>query len=160
MPTRSTLLEEQAKELERVVKGKETTINHNKLKNEQQCERNQRLRRITNDEKKGGVCFVQVEQQATDSEGRRIVDKRGSPIMTQVDAHGKNQVENACMTEVAKISRMAEYSPPMTALLVNYLKCSGTTAATDRILAGDIPKMEGIDPYTEAYLQQLRIVDN
>eukprot|EP00957_Ditylum_brightwellii_P188825 14373147-Ditylum_brightwellii.AAC.1 len=55
---------------------------------------------------------------------------------------------------------MAEYSLPMTAPLVNYLEYSGTAAATDRILARDIPKIEGIDPYTEAYLQQLRTVEN
>eukprot|EP00957_Ditylum_brightwellii_P123035 9380867-Ditylum_brightwellii.AAC.1 len=55
---------------------------------------------------------------------------------------------------------MAEYSPPMTAPLVNYLEYSGTTAATDRILAGDIHKMEGINPYTEAYLEQLQTVEN
>eukprot|EP00957_Ditylum_brightwellii_P171016 13018455-Ditylum_brightwellii.AAC.1 len=158
--TRSTLLEEQGKELERAGKGKEATIIHNKLKNEKQCEHNQRLQRITNDEKKERVCSVQVEQQAIDSEGRGIVDERGSPIMTQVDIHGKNQVESACMTEVAQRSRMAEYSSPMTAWLVNYLEYSGTTVAADRIFAGDIPKVEGIDLYTEAYLQQLQTVEN
>eukprot|EP00957_Ditylum_brightwellii_P203235 15333816-Ditylum_brightwellii.AAC.1 len=107
-----------------------------------QHEYNQRLWRITNDEKKGGVHSVQLEQQATDSEGRGIVHERGSPIMTQVGIHGKTQVEIACMTEVSRRSMMAEYSPPMTALLVNYLEYSRTTAATDRILARDIPRME------------------
>eukprot|EP00957_Ditylum_brightwellii_P013422 1013617-Ditylum_brightwellii.AAC.1 len=55
---------------------------------------------------------------------------------------------------------MAEDSPPMTAPLMNYLKYSGTAATAERILAGDIPKMEGINLYTEAYLQQLPTVEN
>eukprot|EP00957_Ditylum_brightwellii_P165097 12569844-Ditylum_brightwellii.AAC.1 len=139
-PTRLTLLEEQAKELERAGKGKEATIIHNKLKNEQQRERNQRLQRITNDEKIGGIQSVQVDQQATDSEGRGIVDERGSQIITEVDAHCKNQVESACMAEIARRSRMAEYSSSITALLVNYLQYSGTIAAAEKNLAVDIPK--------------------
>eukprot|EP00957_Ditylum_brightwellii_P151996 11574559-Ditylum_brightwellii.AAC.2 len=54
------------------------------------------------------------------------------------------------MDEVAKRSRLSEVSPPMVEPLVNLLEYSG-----DQVLPGESPQIEGINEYTQLYLDQL-----
>eukprot|EP00957_Ditylum_brightwellii_P085224 6481110-Ditylum_brightwellii.AAC.1 len=59
------------------------------------------------------------------------------------------------MDEVAKRSRLSEGSPPMVEPLVNLLQYSGTTAFTNQVLLGEAPQIEGVNEYTQLYLDQL-----
>eukprot|EP00957_Ditylum_brightwellii_P171350 13044174-Ditylum_brightwellii.AAC.1 len=54
---------------------------------------------------------------------------------------------------------MSEKSPPMMEPLVDLLGYSGLTEKADQILFGTAPPIDGIDEYTQLYLDQLRAVD-
>eukprot|EP00957_Ditylum_brightwellii_P114493 8729893-Ditylum_brightwellii.AAC.1 len=54
---------------------------------------------------------------------------------------------------------MSEETPPMVSPLVDYLGYTGITDYADKILQGTAEKLDGINEYTQAYLDQLRAVD-
>eukprot|EP00957_Ditylum_brightwellii_P100130 7630682-Ditylum_brightwellii.AAC.1 len=63
------------------------------------------------------------------------------------------------MKEVDRRSGMSEETPPMVSPFVDYLGYTGITDDADMILQGTAEKLDGIDEYTQAYLEQLRAVD-
>eukprot|EP00957_Ditylum_brightwellii_P093160 7092939-Ditylum_brightwellii.AAC.1 len=83
------------------------------------------------------------------------MDSEGKPLTISEEITEKNALELACMVEVAQRSRMSEESPPMTAPRVYDLQYNGITQYGDDLLLGTAPDRAEIDPYTQAYLDQL-----
>eukprot|EP00957_Ditylum_brightwellii_P211960 15366810-Ditylum_brightwellii.AAC.1 len=92
---RSTLIEEKAKEQEKLGNSDEAQRLHNLLSNEKERERSDRLRRIKNQEMRTGVRSVKKERLVFDPGGNQ--ESSGSFVTEEIT--GKINLEKACMEE-------------------------------------------------------------
>eukprot|EP00957_Ditylum_brightwellii_P106179 8100221-Ditylum_brightwellii.AAC.1 len=92
-------------------------------------------------------------------DGQPVLDNEGLQRMHTEEALAQPELEEVCMHKVEGQSKMSEKSPAMITTLVHYLKYSGATDDTDKMLAGDVWTVSGVDEYMQAYIDQLWYVE-
>jgi hypothetical protein len=154
-PLRSTHYEELAKEEAARGNIDQAKALHQRLQQEKQRERYDRLRQLSDQSSKRGVDRINEDPVQRNPEGDPIDDERPSSL-PRVEYDQEAAVVDCALRTVAARSRMSEDRPTMIPPLVNLLQYDGMTPFASGVLNGTAEIPPEVDSYTQRLLRQCK----